>query len=132
LALVNNNNFDFSFTSGHSVLIALLRVVLPFVLALILFVSFGGRFFRSGMMKGFVLTHTQGNSTSFYDSNRSLQKLLNKRGKATSVLRPAGQVEIDSNRYDAMARDGYIEAGSDVEVVQISGAILVVKKTSSA
>lgn len=128
LALIRNVNFDFSLTNPTDVWLALLRVVLPIGFAFFMFLSFGNRLFRSRMLKGFVLTDTQAATTSFHESNATLHALLHKQGTAITSLRPSGQVEIESERYDAMAESSLIVPGTVVKVIEISGNILIVRK----
>jgi membrane-bound serine protease (ClpP class) len=129
LALVQNFNFDFSFTSGEEIFGALLRVVIPLGLSFFLFIFFGQNLFNTRALKGFVLTDTQESSVGYLDRPAELETLKNKTGIAVTVLRPAGQVEVNGLRYDAMADGGMIKRGSEVKVVEISGNILVVRKT---
>ncbi len=53
---------------------------------------------------------------------------LGKTGVARSYCRPAGIVEIDGERVDAVSEGGYIEKGAQVKVVKIEGNRLVVRK----
>jgi membrane-bound serine protease (ClpP class) len=129
LALIQNSNFDFSFTSGSEIIAALLRVVIPLGLSFFLFIAFGQNLFKTRALRGFVLTDTQESTVGYLDSPGQLQSLKNKSGVAITVLRPAGQVEVAGDRYDAMAEGGMINQGENVRVVDISGNILVVRKT---
>ncbi len=126
LSLVRNSDLDFSFTSSKDVIVALLRVVIPLALSFFLFISFGQSIFKSGALKGFVLTQTQGH----FSESRSitgLRSVIDKSGVAITSLRPAGQIEVEGERYDAMAENGFISMGQPVRVVQVSGNILVVR-----
>lgn len=53
--------------------------------------------------------------------------LLGREGVALTVLRPAGMVEIDDERVDAVSEGSYIAAGSSVRVVQVQGNRVVVR-----
>ncbi|MBX7109063.1 MAG: hypothetical protein K1X61_10490 [Chitinophagales bacterium] len=128
LALIRNINFDFSLTSTVDMWIALLRVVIPLGISFFLFIAFGKSLLQSKALKGFVLTETQASTKSFHESASMLKNMLHKQGIAITSLRPAGQVEIESERYDAMAESGLLAAGSQVKVIDISGNILVVRK----
>ena len=50
-------------------------------------------------------------------------------GRAVTMLRPAGSVEIGGRRYDCLSEAEVIDAGSAVEVVKVSGLKVFVKKT---
>ncbi len=128
LALIRNVNFDFSFTNPTQMLIALLRVILPLGTAFLLFIVFGKNLFNSRAMRGFVLSDTQAATLSYHDTRAQLNALVNQTGIAITVLRPAGQVEIASERYDAMAEGGMIVSGEAIRVVDVSGNTLVVRK----
>jgi membrane-bound serine protease (ClpP class) len=111
-------------------LIALIRVVLPLGTAFLLFILFGKNLFKSRAMRGFVLNDTQAATLSYHDTRAELNALVNQTGIAITVLRPSGQVEIASERYDAMAEGGMIEGGEAIRVVDVSGNTLVVRKVS--
>ena len=128
LALIQNSNFDFSFTSGKEIVEALLRVVIPLGLSFFLFIFFGQNLFKTRALRGFVLSDTQESTVGYLDRPEQLQSLKNKSGIAVTVLRPSGQVEVDGERYDAMAEGGMIKAGDEVRVVDVSGNILVVRR----
>lgn len=129
LALVRNSNFDFSFASGKDVIIALLRVVIPLGLFFFLFIMFGQNIFRLRALRGFVLTDTQAKSVGYLDKPETIRRLITKTGTAITSLRPAGQIEVDGERYDAMADGGFVSIGEPVRVVNVSGNILVVRKS---
>lgn len=128
LGLLRNINFDFSLTSSTEIWIALLRVVIPLGLSFFLFIAFGKSLLQSKALKGFVLTDTQASTTSFHESASKLNSMLHKHGVAITPLRPSGQVEIEAERYDAMAESGLLPAGTAIRVTDISGNILVVRK----
>jgi len=130
LALLNNNDFDFSFTSWKDIFEALLRVIIPLGLAFFLFIFFGQNLFRTKALKGFVLSTTQESTTSHFERAQDLRSLKNKIGTAITLMRPAGQVEVDGQRYDAMAEGGLVRSGEAVRVVDVSGNILVVRRSS--
>jgi membrane-bound serine protease (ClpP class) len=54
--------------------------------------------------------------------------LLGKEGRAKTVLRPAGMVEIEGKVYDAMSRGEFIAAGEAVVVDEVRGNVLVVRR----
>ncbi|MEO6168447.1 MAG: NfeD family protein [Chitinophagales bacterium] len=128
LALIRNINFDFTLTNATDIWLALLRVVIPLGLSFFLFIAFGRSILQSRMLKGFVLTDTQATTTSFHESTATLNSMLHKQGVSITSLRPSGQVEIETERYDAMAESELITAGTRVKVIEISGNILVVRK----
>ncbi|MGM0547990.1 MAG: NfeD family protein [Bacillota bacterium] len=69
----------------------------------------------------------ENNSKDFYSSS-SKKDYLNKRAKTLSKLRPAGTIKIDNKRIDAISDGSFIEKGTDVEVISVSGSKVVVRK----
>ena len=66
-------------------------------------------------------------AAGFETESAQLELLVGRQGVASSFLRPAGIVEIDGQRIDAMAESDLIAAGSTVEVVQVSGMKVIVR-----
>ena len=58
----------------------------------------------------------------------STRIFLGKNGIAKSDLRPAGIIDINGERIDAMTRGDYVEAGSKIQIVAIQGSVVVVEK----
>ncbi len=59
-------------------------------------------------------------------------RLLGKRGKATSTLRPAGIAEIDGRRVDVVSEGELIDAGALIEVIRVDGNRIVVRQKANA
>ena len=58
-----------------------------------------------------------------------LQKLVNQVGVATTLMRPAGKVEIAGQQYDALTNGEFLEIGQKIIVVKIQGnQIYVIKQ----
>lgn len=66
--------------------------------------------------------------TSGYYSSVSYQYLLNMEGFSDTFFRPAGILNIDGKRYDAVSDGEFIKRGSRVKVVLIEGNRIVVKE----
>lgn len=64
----------------------------------------------------------------FSDGTKDYNFLLNKTGKALTVLRPSGKIEIDGEIYDAESEGFLIENGEEIKVVRIDGGIIKVEK----
>jgi len=57
-----------------------------------------------------------------------LAGMIGKTGKAVTVLRPAGKIEIDGQTYDAISESGFIEPNAVVKVIKtLAGQLYVVK-----
>lgn len=65
--------------------------------------------------------------TGFEQEAQRLSELVGKRGVAMTMLRPAGTVEIDGRRIDAVSEAEFVQPGAEVEVVRVSGMEVVVK-----
>ena len=53
-------------------------------------------------------------------------KLLHRTGTTVTPLRPAGTIEIDQERYSAVAEGEFIDAKTPIEVVRLDGNSIVV------
>lgn len=69
------------------------------------------------------------NAQNYYSST-SKNELLNQKAKTTSKLRPAGTIEIEGKRIDAVTEGGFIEKNKKVEVISVSGSRVVVREIS--
>ncbi len=128
LALLNNHNFDFSFTSSTVIFSALLRVVAIVTLGLIAAFAFGRSFLDSRAMKNVVLTDTMKSTTGFIDAPSKLKGLIHQTGTAVTDLRPSGTVNVNNEQRDAVGEGGYIHKGEAIRVIEIRGNYLVVRK----
>lgn len=59
-------------------------------------------------------------------ANDKLDDLLGKTGMVIGTLRPAGQIEIDGVRYDAVSQGSFIETGTSVKVIKVEGHRVIV------
>ncbi|MGM0602133.1 MAG: NfeD family protein [Bacillota bacterium] len=64
-----------------------------------------------------------------YFSHSSKKDLLGKTGITITPLRPAGIMEIDSQRLDVVSDGGFIDKEVEVDVIAVSGSRIVVKKS---
>ena len=64
---------------------------------------------------------------SGYTGGSDKSVYLGKTGKTITELRPAGAAELDGERLDVVSQGGFVEAGVDVEVIEVSGNRIVVK-----
>jgi len=75
-----------------------------------------------------VMLDASSSAVGFEQESEQLAKLIGKRGSAMTMLRPSGSVEVDGRRIDAVSEAGIIDAGTVVEVVQVEGMAVIVKK----
>ena len=57
----------------------------------------------------------------------TLAEFLGKEGTAASDLRPAGRAEIDGKRIDVVSRGEYIDNGTAIVVVAVTGNQIIVR-----
>jgi membrane-bound ClpP family serine protease len=64
---------------------------------------------------------------AFDEQSAKLQALVGRQAVAATTLRPAGIIEINGQRIDAMSESEIISAGTTVEIVQVTGLKVIVK-----
>jgi membrane-bound serine protease (ClpP class) len=112
------------------VMLAAGRVVLALLLALLASLLLL-RFLPRLPFGGRLILRTELDSTRGYASApRSDARLLGKRGRATSPLRPAGIAEFEGHRVDVVSEGDLIDAGQIVEVIRVDGNRIVVRRTT--
>lgn len=114
--------------TGQLVLLVASRVVFSLLLAIGL--SFALFRFMSRLPIGRKLVLQTGlDSAQGYASGPEQDAgLLGKTGQARSALRPAGIAEIDGRRVDVVSDGDMIEPGARIEVVQVDGNRVVVRR----
>ncbi len=131
LVMLNNDNFDFSFVNMKDLFIAI-STTLGGLFAAIILMFFGGvRLTNSRYFQRVALQETQTKDTGYTSSFYKSKSLIGKTGKAQTILRPSGRVEIEGEIYDAFTRGNYIDAGTPIEVVSDEGTSLKVKELVS-
>ncbi len=128
-SMVANDYFDFKLTQPGLLMNSFIIVIGAMVLTIVLMVIFGRNLLDSSAFKKLVLEDEQ-RSDIGYTSSVTKTNLLDKVGIAKTVLRPAGKIEIDQVWYDAVALDGFIDAGEQVYVEKHENYNLFVRKLS--
>ncbi len=126
-SMVDNNFFDFKLAQPGLLMESFLIVTGAMVLSIILMVIFGKNILKSSAFRRLVL-HDEQKADVGYTSSPQKTNLLYQNGVARTVLRPAGKIEIDGVWYDAVALDGFIEAGEEVYVEKHENYNLFVRK----
>ncbi|RDV11808.1 nodulation protein NfeD [Pontibacter diazotrophicus] len=129
LMMLNNYNFDFTFVPSEDLMKSLISVVLGMIGAGVLIALSWNRLVSSTAMDRVVLKNSF-HSNEGYRSSNSAVHLVGKTGFAHTHMTPTGRVMIDDTLYDAQARDGFIEKGEAVQVIDHSTFSLRVKKVS--
>ena len=130
LVMVNNQNFDFTFVPNDQLMQSLISVVIGMVGAAVFIALTWNRLVGSRAMQRLVLNNTFDSDEGYRSANTS-EHLIGRVGIAHTRMMPNGRVMIDDVLYDAQARDGFIEKGETVQVMDHSTFSLRVKKISA-
>ncbi|CAM3795329.1 NfeD family protein [Alkalicoccus chagannorensis] len=84
---------------------------------------------RAGPFKKMILHEEAGNEKGYVSSD-TRKDVEGKTGTALTVLRPSGSARIGEERLDVVSEGGYIEQGSKIQVVSVSGSRIVVRDIS--
>jgi membrane-bound ClpP family serine protease len=107
---------------------AIIMLVVFFCIIGILFLIFArsiykGRFFQKRLM-------LQDQAESI-DPKQQYADLVGRKGTVITMLRPVGTVDFDGEHHQVVSRGEYIEKGQQVEVLEIDGLSIVVKKAEN-
>ena len=128
-SMLANDFFDFKISKPGLLMNSLLIVIGSMVLSVVVMVIFGKNLMQSSAFKRLVLEDEQ-RAESGYTSSVPKINLLSKQGIARTVLRPSGKIEIEGVWYDAVALDGFIDAGEAIFVEKHENYNLFVRKLS--
>jgi membrane-bound serine protease (ClpP class) len=127
LIMINNEAFNFEFVRMNDILMALAAAMAGLLGSMVLFFVGGSRLPDTKFYKKVALTDKQ-ESIQGYTSNFITNIIAGKKGVTQTVLRPSGKVVIEGTSYDAYTRGEYIDQGTPVEVINITGSSLLVKR----
>lgn len=132
LSLVQNVQFDFTYTDtgdfGRSVLI----VTGSMLTTIVLLVLLGRNFATSPLTRMLVFTDATRKDEGYTtDSFQGQPDLPGQIGTAITPLHPSGTVDINGERYDAFTQGEYIEAGKSIRVLEAKGFSLKVKEINT-
>lgn len=124
--MLGNDIFDFEYVPAAEITKAATAVGLGVFGSMLLLIILGYRFTESKMFQRVALVTTQkkdeGYIATFYQED-----LVGKEGRAVTILRPSGRIEINDEIYDAYTRGEYVEQGTKVLVVSQQGTSLQVR-----
>ncbi len=118
---------DFPLVDSNMLAGAVIQLASSFVIAAFV-IYLLTKFLPKSKTFGNLILQTNINQRSGYTSNIDLEHLLNKKGKAITVLRPSGIAIIEDKRYDVVTEGDYINKGTKIMVTKIEGSKIVVKK----
>ena len=110
---------------------AVSRIVMSLLVALLAGLLMLRLFPRLPFANRLVLDTDLGSGPSHGSAPESDQRWLGKRGRAASVLRPAGIADFEHQRVDVVADGVIIEAGETIEVIRVDGNRIVVRRAAS-
>ncbi|MBU4305550.1 MAG: hypothetical protein KJ893_08045 [Candidatus Omnitrophica bacterium] len=76
------------------------------------------------------LTSVENKNMGYQVARIELTALINKTGKALTMLRPSGTALIDNKRYDVLTDGEFIEKNESIVVSSVEGNKIMVKKTT--
>jgi membrane-bound ClpP family serine protease len=85
---------------------------------------------KTPLGKRIMLSGPEPKSAGFARESARLAELVGKRGVAMTLLRPAGSIELDGRRIDAVSESEIIEPNTPVEVIRVNGLKVIVKAIS--
>lgn len=90
------------------------------------------------VMGFYLLTRTRATKRLVVEETQAVDKgyvsvqhdpaLIGKKGKVIAPLRPAGIIEVDGKRVDAVSSGKFVEPGAMVRIVDISGPSILVEE----
>jgi membrane-bound serine protease (ClpP class) len=116
------------FLDMRAVSMAIIQLTVALVLSIILIIVLAKFLPRTNIFKKFVLSVEEKSEEGFVSHSTS-EELVSKTGIALTDLRPSGTAEIDGKRVDVVTDSEFIEKGSNIEVVEVEGIRVVVKKS---
>lgn len=128
LALMGNVGFEFSPTWPEQLTTSLTTVMLSGMVGTLLSFYLAKKLLETKALHPLVLDTTQARSQGFVGVDLSLNNLIGQEGKAYTVLRPAGKIEIDGNLYEAASQTGFIDRGAAIRVVAFETGTLMVRE----
>ncbi len=118
LSLLENRAFDFSPVDASAFITALLTVFSGIIGGFILSIWLSQKLLTTtkGPFSKLALQTSQPISDGYLSVDARMKDLVGLKGKAVTVLRPSGRVEINNKVYDARGTEGFIEKGETIEV----------------
>ncbi len=130
LSMVDNIVFE---TDGYGipeVTRSLSVVIISMTGSFFLSLYLGKKLFTTTAFGRLALDTVQNSSEGYVGVEMKPSEMIGKTGKAATMLRPGGKVEVDGDIYDAVSETGYIDKGESVIVVKYVTGQLYVRKQS--
>ncbi|MBP6977119.1 MAG: nodulation protein NfeD [Lentimicrobiaceae bacterium] len=127
-SLVGNVGFHFPGDALKALVSAVFMVIIASFISLVISFYLGRKILTTTVFGHLALDTVQEKSEGYTSADFMYMNMAGKKGKALTILRPAGKVIIGDEVYDATAITGYIEKDEDIEVVKYETSQLFVKK----
>lgn len=101
-----------------------IALIIAVIAAVILFKWIG---LERGLFKHFILRESITTEQGYVSSVNRLE-LIGLEGEAVTTLRPSGTAVFDHERLDVVSEGSFIEKGTQIKVVKVEGARIVVRK----
>ena len=111
---------------GMSTTTGILALVLSVAVTIVIVVGF----VRSRAAKRLILDDDE--AKTWKAAEKGLSDLMGQRGRTLSPLRPAGYAMIGERRLDVVSDSEFLEAGVEVEVVEVEGNRVLVLPVASS
>lgn len=131
LSLVGNIGFSFPEGTFRAFISSIFLVITSAFLAIVISFYLGKKILTTTIFGRLALDTVQEKSEGYTSADIHYTSMIGKKGKALTILRPAGKVEIEDEVFDATAITGYIEKDEPVEVVKYETTQLFVRKVST-
>jgi membrane-bound serine protease (ClpP class) len=127
LSMIGSMSTLVDYTNAAMVLSASMLIVLVSGWAILRTLPKNVRLYRSGILLGEATGRDVG-----YLSSTVRGELVGRRGLAVTDLRPAGVGRFDGERIDIVAEEGWLTAGTPIEIVRSEGYRHVVRAVEAA
>lgn len=105
-----------------------LCVLGSFLMSLVLFCTIVRSMPKMPYLSKLVLQTAEHAEAGFTQASAERRSLVGRVGFAVSMLRPAGRAEIDDEMVDVVAEGDYVEKGTRIEVIEVKGNRVVVRR----
>ncbi|HNS18108.1 MAG TPA: NfeD family protein [Bacteroidales bacterium] len=131
LSMVGNVGFHFPGDAFKALISSIFLVIIASFVSLVISFYLGKQILTTTIFGHLALDTVQEKSEGYTSADLQYTNVMGKKGRALTILRPAGKVRIGDEVYDATALTGYIEKGEEVEVVKYETSQLFVRKIST-
>jgi len=126
LSMVGNIGPGFFDIDTTGIVSAFLVVIIAFFLAIVGSIILSKQLFTTQAFGHLALDKVQNAEEGYTSASASYTSMVGKTGLAYTVLRPAGKIIINDELFDATARSGMIDKGTNIVVYDYQNSQLIV------